>query len=646
MTKKGKTLKELEVLAIDCQATHSNPDKGHILEIGWVKTRASAGVDVEKIFQDAETFLLKIPRNAEIPKAVLRITGIPHEELKSAQAPKEIWRRLSREAEDVTKKIDLEDTNQTIRNKTIQNLELSNNAACPAVIHFCRYEEPFLRKLHKKYSPNKEFPLSILCTHEIVKRLLPGLPRKSLRAVAGYFGQSLPESRRSLFHVTATALIWFHLVKLLADTHDIHTYDELHGWLRQSTAYNSNHKGLREYPMAETYRKDLPNLSGIYRMYRSSGDLLYIGKAKALRQRISSYFRKGSRHPEHILEMLSQAQSLDTTITRTAFEAALLESDEIKRHAPPYNRALRTNERDVLFFSRDLKSSNPQPDSSHSIGPLPSSYNLNPLILLGNVLNGDLRKTSLKVIEGILDIPSEYLPGQDCFISGVKAFKQEFQKSLQPVFDQATLMSMGAQFWKEKLEERAAEEAVKREAAEAAVAKKEAPERSVEKAALGEGTASEPEEEEILELKMQESEDKEIVDTWTPERIVKVLKSIVRLGAFQIRRSRWFCRLSESSLVWTPVVGDAEVRNLIVFKGGTHLFKDPLSSSETVPLPPGHKKSLVERQKNFDLLVYDRMRVTTTEIRRLIQEGRTVELHLHPGVCLRNEQLQRMFQWL
>jgi len=207
-------------------------------------------------------------------------------------------------------------------------------------------------------------------------------------------------------------------------------------------------------------------------------------------------------------------------------------------------------------------------------------------------------------------------------------------------------MSMGAQFWKEKLEERAAEEAVKREAAEAAVAKKEAPKRSVEKAALGEGTASEPEEEEILELKMQESEDKEIVDTWTPERIVKVLKSIVRLGAFQIRRSRWFCRLSESSLVWTPVVGDAEVRNLIVFKGGIPLFKDPLSSSETVPLPSGHKKSLVERQKNFDLLVYDRMRVTTTEIRRLIQEGRTVELYLHPGVCLRNEHLQRMFQWL
>jgi len=634
MTKKRNTLKELEVLAIDCQATHSNPDKGHILEIGWIKTRASTAVDVEKISKDVETFLLKIPRSAEIPRAVLRITGIPQEELKSAHSPREVWQHLSQTAE------------QIAINSEPQKLNVDYGTTCPAVIHFCRYEESYLRKLHKKYGPKKNYPFSTICTHEIAKRLLPGLPRKSLRAVAGYFGLSLPESRRCLHHVAATALIWYHFVKLLEDTQNIHTYDELQGWLRKSTAYISNHKGLCEYPMAETYRKDLPNLSGIYRMYRSSGDLLYIGKAKALRQRISSYFHKGSRHPEHILEMLSQAQSLDTTITRTAFEAALLESDEIKRHAPPYNRALRTNERDVLFFSRDLKSSNPQPDSCHSIGPLSSSYNLNPLILLGNVLNGDLRKTSLKVIEGILDIPSEYLPGQDCFISGVKAFKQEFQTSLKVVFDLTTLISLGAQFWKDKLEEQAAEEAENRESAEAAVAKKEAPERSVEKAALGDGTASEPEEEKILELKMQESEDKEIVDTWTPERIVKVLKSIIRLGAFQIRRSRWFCRLSESSLVWTPVVGDAEVRSLIVFKGGTPLFKDPLSSSETVPLPPGHKKSLVERQKNFDLLVYDRMRVATTEIRRLIQEERTVDLYLHPDVCLRNEQLKRMLQWV
>jgi DNA polymerase-3 subunit epsilon len=646
MTLKRKTLREHEVLAIDCQATHSNPDKGHILEIGWVKTSASAPTDIEIISKDVETFLLKIPRGVEIPKAVLRITGIPDEELESARLPKEVWQRLSRVTKGIIDKATIEDTSQTNWNKTLQILTADNYAVCPAVIHFCRYEEPFLRKLHNRFSPGRDFPLSIFCTHEIVKRLIPGLPRKSLRAVAGYFGFSLPESRRCFHHVLATSVIWFHLVNSLEDTHDIHTFDELLDWLRQPVSYSSNIKGAREYPMAEVLRKDLPNLPGIYRMSRSGGDLLYIGKAKSLKQRINSYFHKGGRHPEHILEMLSQARSLGTTVTRTAVEAALVESDEIKRFSPPYNRALRTNEREARYFSRDLKSSNPQPDNCHSIGPLPSSYNVDPLILLGNVMVGDLRKISLKVVEGILDIPPEYLPARDCFVQGVKAFKLEFQKSLQPGFDFVRLMSLGAQFWKEKLEEQAAEEVAKKEAAEAAMAKKEALESAVKMGALGGDNTNESETEEVLELKMLESEDKEIEDTWTPERIVKVLKSIIRLSAFQIRRSRWFCRLSESSLVWMTAAGDEEGRNLIVFKGGTPIFKDPLSSSETVPLPPGHKKPLVERQKNFDLLVYDRMRVATTEIRRLLQEGRRIELWLHPDVFLRNEQLKRMLQWL
>jgi hypothetical protein len=293
--------------------------------------------------------------------------------------------------------------------------------------------------------------------------------------------------------------------------------------------------------------------------------------------------------------MLSQAQSLNTTETRTAIEAALIESDEIKRFSPPYNRALRANDRSVLFFSLDFKHSKPQPDRKHTLGPFLSSRYIDPLMLLGDLLNVRIGRVSLKVIEKILDISTEYLPDRDCFVSGVKAFQQEFQTSLQPAFDLATLMSMGAQFWKEKLEEQAAKEATKKEALEKASKKALLEESATKdtlsgiaiKQAVEKDFTGDSEAEEILELRIQESEDKEVVDTWTPERIVKVLKSIIRLGAFQIRRSRWFCRLSESSLVWTPVLGDAEVRNLIVFKGGIPLFNDPLSPPETIPFPPG-----------------------------------------------------------
>jgi DNA polymerase-3 subunit epsilon len=624
MPDKRKALREIDVLAIDCQATHSNPDKGHILEIGWIKTRASAVADMDKVSKDVETFLIKIPRGGEVPKAVLRITGIPVEELKSAQSPKVVWQRLSQIAKQIT------------INTELRGLDREYETTCPAVVHFYRYEEPFLRKLHKKYSPEKGFPFSIFCTHEIVKRLIPGLPRKSLRAVAGYFGYSLPESRRCLHHVAATALIWSHLVNLLENSHDIHTFDEFQDWLRQPISHSSNNKSTREYPMTEIFLKDLPDLPGVYRMSRSEGDLLYIGKAKSLKQRVRSYFHKGARHPEHILEMLSQAKALNSSVMRTAVEAALIESDEIKRFSPPYNRTLRTNEREVLFFSRDLKSVNLQPNSGHQVGPLPSSFSLDSLVLLGDVFSWDLRKISRKVIEGILDIPPKYLPDRDCFVSGIKAFKQEFQNSLQPGLDLVRLMSLGAQFWKEKLEEREAEEVAKKEALEA-VAKKQS-----EKEVI----SGESEPEEILELEIQESEGKEIEDTWTPERIVKVLKSIIRSGAFQLRRSRWFCRMSESTLVWAELGGEARGRSQIVFESGIPFFKDILSPNEKIAIPAGHKKSLLERQKNLDLLVYDRMRVVTTEIRRLIQEEYVVELHLHPDVCLRNEQLKKMLQWV
>jgi len=256
-----------------------------------------------------------------------------------------------------------------------------------------------------------------------------------------------------------------------------------------------------------------------------------------------------------------------------------------------------------------------------------------------------LRKIPPKVIEGILDIPPEYLPSRDCFLSGVKAFKQEFHPAFQPAFDLKAWMSLGAEFWKEKLEEQAAEEAAKREMAETEIVENEALV-SVAKRGVSAELSGESEEEEILELKMQEPVVRELEDNWTPERIVRILKSIIRMGAFQVRRSRWFTRLCESMLIWSPARGDAEMRNLIVFKEGIPISKAPLSSSEIKPVHKGHEKTIVERQRNFDIFVFERMRITTTEIRRLIQEGRTVELHLHPDVCLRNEQLKKMLRWL
>ena len=107
-------------------------------------------------------------------------------------------------------------------------------------------------------------------------------------------------------------------------------------------------------------------------MLRSNGDVLYVGKARSLKRRINSYFQKKSSHAEHILEMLSQAADIDVTDTGSALEAAILENDEIKRLSPPYNKALRSRDRQLWFCDRSLTSFSGRPDDIHTVGPLPS----------------------------------------------------------------------------------------------------------------------------------------------------------------------------------------------------------------------------------------------------------------------------------
>ena len=186
-------------------------------------------------------------------------------------------------------------------------------AVCPTVIHFARFELPFLRDLHQKNDPESPLPFQLICTHEIAIRLLPDLPRRGLRALAGYFSHSMPEFRRSADHVVATVLIWEKMIEILNIKLGIYTLDQLADWLASTPPAG---RSRRIYPMAPGKRLRLPDAPGIYRMLQANGDLLYIGKAKSLKVRVNSYFRQKAPHAEHTLEMLTQARKLDFTLTR------------------------------------------------------------------------------------------------------------------------------------------------------------------------------------------------------------------------------------------------------------------------------------------------------------------------------------------
>ncbi len=104
--------------------------------------------------------------------------------------------------------------------------------------------------------------------------------------------------------------------------------------------------------------KDLPTSSGVYIMYSQSGQILYIGKAKVLKNRVSQYFNAGVK-TEKVARMVSKVYTFDYIITRNEVEALVLENNLIKQHKPPYNILLK-DDKSYPFIRIDVKADFPR----------------------------------------------------------------------------------------------------------------------------------------------------------------------------------------------------------------------------------------------------------------------------------------------
>lgn len=96
----------------------------------------------------------------------------------------------------------------------------------------------------------------------------------------------------------------------------------------------------REDRLKEVVQR-LPDSPGVYKFYNSEGVLIYIGKAKSLKKRVSSYFSKSSGINRKTLKLVSEIDSIDYTVSNTEFDALLLENNFIKQNQPKYNILLK-----------------------------------------------------------------------------------------------------------------------------------------------------------------------------------------------------------------------------------------------------------------------------------------------------------------
>jgi excinuclease ABC subunit C len=98
--------------------------------------------------------------------------------------------------------------------------------------------------------------------------------------------------------------------------------------------------------------KTLPRRPGVYRMQDSRGDVLYVGKARALKNRVTNYTQV-DKLPKRLQRMVAQTRSMTIVTTRTEAEALLLEAQLIKRFRPPYNVLLRDDKSFPFILLRE-----------------------------------------------------------------------------------------------------------------------------------------------------------------------------------------------------------------------------------------------------------------------------------------------------
>ena len=530
------SLQDLDVLVLDAQATGASPRHGHLLELGWAWAQAR-DPDV-----DVRARLISQPEGSALPKIITRVTGIDDAALARARPIEEVWSELT--------------------------ATCAKRAPARAVIHCARFELSFLQS---RMPLGEALPFDTLCTLELARRLLPGLPRRGLRALAGYFGLGVEQLRRSEDHVRATAFVWHHLAAMLADR-GIDDWDDAVGLTHE----DAPKRGRKEFPMPRETRLALPEGPGVYRMLRSNGDVLYVGKATSLKRRVNSYFQKQSRRDERMLELLSQVRDVDVTLTATPLEAALLETDTIKLLEPPYNVALLSDTREPCFVSVDLLEVSKVRSPSHPLGPLPSSWRHRRFVGLSQLLAGD---TSERAVTRAFGWTPDELP-EDVLVEGVRLFEE---RNVGVGRSAAGFRAAGVRRWNTQAR------------------KDDAGERAEEE------------------------------DAWDAARVLRNLEDTLVFFALELRRGAWLTRLSNAAMSF-----DDGVQRTLVMRGGrVRSRRDGDQLTSVAPAAP-----------TFDIATHDRLRVLTTELRRVVQDGGSVSMQFSGGRPLGPAAVARMLPWV
>jgi DNA polymerase III subunit epsilon len=293
----GIPLQEAEFCVVDTETTGLSARSNYIIEIGMVR--------VSKL-KIVETYHSLINPGKPIPYFITNLTGITDDDVYNAPFFEDI-------ADDI-----LEFMGEKVL--TAHNLSFDKG--------FLRYE--FLRA-EKILNTNSE-----LCTVKLARKLYPFLKSKSLSSVCSHLHLKNNGTHRALSDADVTARALLKMIKEAKKQHKIETLDQLVA-LQADT--RKVYKPLKTKKKLQEDVYSLPNAPGIYYFLNSKNEIIYIGKAKSLRDRVKSYFSPTS--PRKAKKIVKQASRLKIEITNSELTALLTEAESIKLLNPRHNSQLK-----------------------------------------------------------------------------------------------------------------------------------------------------------------------------------------------------------------------------------------------------------------------------------------------------------------
>lgn len=288
---------EANFCIIDVETTGLSPRTNNIIEIGLVKVSGLKIID---------TFHSLVNPGRDIPYYITQLTGINNQDIYEAPF--------------------FEDIVDEIEEFIGENILTAHNF--PFDISFLKKEFRYCGK-NKPDNPN-------LCTLKLARRLYPHLKSKSLHSLSKYLKLTNKNEHRALGDAEITAHVLIKMIKEVNKKHGINNIDEL---LRLQSLPKTQLKKIKLKKELANDIAELPVAPGIYYFLNSKNEIIYIGKTKSLRGRVSSYFSQTA--PKKAKKIIQQASRLKIEITNSELSALLTEAESIKLVNPKHNSQLK-----------------------------------------------------------------------------------------------------------------------------------------------------------------------------------------------------------------------------------------------------------------------------------------------------------------